>query len=336
MVRCLAGFSTIWFVVGCQAPEGPDLIAGGPEGAIQSRDGGAASDAGGDQTSWRERGAGGAIGGAGAPPPSWQETWFGHDQLVKKVAEADDYAIYFDAGVGLSSVDWIQPFIASIWTYAKKTYGVPGDPHLYAIFHAGRYPGWNASSMFEPTVDYRNVIDVGGSMTEWDMPDAVPPIAYSIGHILEASPFGYDGLPSLTLTRSQWQYFFPYDAFKAVGMNSIADEWLTSLMKYSVDQPRTGTYWARDWYYPLWRDYGGSGVFVRFMRLVIDHYPKVPRADGRGMTFVPAMTWGEYIHFMSGAAGADLKNVATKAFGWPDGRDAEYEQAKRDFPSIKY
>jgi hypothetical protein len=48
------------------------------------------------------------------------------------------------------------------------------------------------------------------------------------------------------------------------------------------------------------------------------------------------MNWGEYVHFTSGAAGADLKQLATDAFGWPAEREQEWQQARQDFSQITY
>ena len=39
---------------------------------------------------------------------------------------------------------------------------------------------------------------------------------------------------------------------------------------------------------------------------------------------------------MSGAAGVDLRPLATTAFGWPAGWDAQFTQARADFPGITY
>lgn len=269
-------------------------------------------------------------------PATWQEHWFEHNQLLKKVADSDDDVVYFDNDVDPASAGWIQPLVAALWKYTKATYSVPGDPRLFAVFHAGRYSGEHAASIFDPTHDFRNVIDLGGAASLWAMPANLPNIAYSAGQVLEKSAFGVDTLPSVALTGYQFGYFFAYDALKAVGMGAAADTWLSALMSYSSDSPRAGTFWSRDWYYPLWQAYGGAAVFARFMQLCADKYPKVPRADGHGQAFAPAMNWGEYIHFMSGAAGTDLKTLATKAFGWPDARETEYQQAKTDFPTIKY
>lgn len=49
-----------------------------------------------------------------------------------------------------------------------------------------------------------------------------------------------------------------------------------------------------------------------------------------------AMNWGEYVHFTSGAAGSDLKELAKAAFGWPPEWETQLEQAKQKFPQITY
>ena len=51
---------------------------------------------------------------------------------------------------------------------------------------------------------------------------------------------------------------------------------------------------------------------ARFFRLLAQHFPR--DADG---TYTRRMNWGEYIHFTSGAAAADLRSQAARAFGWP-------------------
>ncbi len=46
------------------------------------------------------------------------------------------------------------------------------------------------------------------------------------------------------------------------------------------------------------------------------------------------MNWGEYVHFMSGAAGRDLKPLATKAFGWPgEWEEKQHQKARTEFLS---
>jgi hypothetical protein len=48
------------------------------------------------------------------------------------------------------------------------------------------------------------------------------------------------------------------------------------------------------------------------------------------------MTWGEYLHFTSGAAGGDLSGLARQAFGWPTRWTFELERARSDFPAVTY
>ena len=48
------------------------------------------------------------------------------------------------------------------------------------------------------------------------------------------------------------------------------------------------------------------------------------------------MNWGEYIHFTSGAAGADMSGQAAHAFGWPRQWARQLEHARDRFPAITY
>jgi len=51
-----------------------------------------------------------------------------------------------------------------------------------------------------------------------------------------------------------------------------------------------------------------------------------------GMRYSRDMNWGEFVHFWSGAAGTNLKTLATNAFGWPSAWETMFQQAQRDFP----
>jgi hypothetical protein len=48
------------------------------------------------------------------------------------------------------------------------------------------------------------------------------------------------------------------------------------------------------------------------------------------------MNWGEYVHFTSGAAAADLSGQAARAFGWPRERASQLERAREQFAGITY
>ena len=49
------------------------------------------------------------------------------------------------------------------------------------------------------------------------------------------------------------------------------------------------------------------------------------------------MNWGEYVHFTSGAAAADMSGQAARAFGWTPPKWADQlEHAREQFPGITY
>jgi hypothetical protein len=48
------------------------------------------------------------------------------------------------------------------------------------------------------------------------------------------------------------------------------------------------------------------------------------------------MNWGEYVHFTSGAAGADMHHQAARAFGWTREWADQLEQAREQFPGVTY
>jgi hypothetical protein len=48
------------------------------------------------------------------------------------------------------------------------------------------------------------------------------------------------------------------------------------------------------------------------------------------------MNWGEYVHFTSGAAAADMSGQAARAFGWPRAWARQLEHAREQFPGITY
>jgi hypothetical protein len=50
----------------------------------------------------------------------------------------------------------------------------------------------------------------------------------------------------------------------------------------------------------------------RFFRELARHFPR-----DSGGAYTRRMNWGEYVHFTSGAAAADMSGQAARAFGWP-------------------
>ncbi len=261
------------------------------------------------------------------PPSTWQEHWFEHDQLVELVYYDDVVAIYFDADVERAGTEWLLPFLSDLWKHTTATYGDFGGDRLYSIHHQGRYSGGHPSTYFDASHDFRNVTDCGPG--PWQSGVDLP--SHEIAHVVEIANNGAHGSPGFGIWGdSKWAEFYQYDAYVALGMDADAQRVFDRFTAASDDFPRPGTFWFRDWYYPLWRDYGHAAVMVRFFELLAEHFPR------SGVDYARGLNWGEYVHFMSGAAGVDLKPLATDAFGWPDERETQFQQARADFPAITY
>jgi hypothetical protein len=272
----------------------------------------------------------GAVGNTLPPPEErWKEHWFEHDQNVELVAYNDDVAIYFDDGVDRTVTAWMLPFLTEVWQYTRRTYGEFGDDRLYNIFHQGRYGGGHPSTYFDESHDNRNVSDCGGD-GDWDERNVDVP-THEIAHIVEFASRGVHGSPAFGLWGdSKWAEIYQYDLFVALGRPADAERLFERFTNTSDDFPRAGTHWFRDWYFPIWRDHGKAAPLARFFVLLSQHFPKNGRDYARDLNF------GEYVHFMSGAAGADLEDLATDAFGASGERDAQLAEARRDFPGVTY
>jgi len=266
-----------------------------------------------------------------APPAMWMEHWFEHVQNIRLVAYNDDVAVYFDPDT--QGAEWIFPFMTKLWRYTKATYDMGPEPQnrLFSIHHTGKYGGGHPSTYFDASHDRRNVSDVGpgpwGSMSGF----AIDGPSHESGHVVESANNGVHGSPAFRLWGdSKWMEFFQYDAYLGMGMTADAKRLFDKFTNTTDNFPRAGTHWFRDWFYPLWRDHGHAQVMVKFFKLLSMHFPK------NGTSYSRDLNWGEFVHFMSGAAGTNLKELATTAFGWPADREAQFNKARADFPMITY
>jgi hypothetical protein len=321
-------------MVGSAGVGGAPLSAGAPSGGVPGASGspsGGATSAGAAGAAGTASGGGGPLAtcpGGATPPSTWQEHWFEHVQNVKLIDFDDCAAIYFDDDMDAKQAAWLMPFVSNVWKYSLATYGAMGPERVYAIFHQGKYSGGHPSYYYDASHDNRNVSDVGGgnwNEGNWDV------TSHELGHIVEstASHTKY-GSPAFGLWKdSKWMEFYQYDVYVALGMTEHAQVVFDRFTGQTDDFPRAGTRWFRDWFYPLWRDYGHAQVMVRFFGLLEQHYAAQNKRMGN-------MTWGEYIHFTSGAAQVDLKPLATTAFGWPAEWDTQLAQAKQKYPQITY
>ncbi|NTS41835.1 hypothetical protein HRG84_13040 [Flavisolibacter sp. BT320] len=281
-----------------------------------------------------------------APPATWQEHWFEHRQLLARVFHDTTVVVYFDKDV-LPSLKWPNDTLARIWNYTKKTYGSFGkDARLYAVFHTGKYSGGHPSTYMDASHDYRNVIDVGSSsLNAWitGAGNDLDIVAHEVGHIVESAVKGVHRSPAFPIWHdSKWMEIYQYDLYLGLGWKADAQRWFNLMEAKKDDYPRANTRWFVDWFYPLYTQHGGSKVLDGFFALLAKHFPK--QSYYNGATTYPEysrdMNFGEFIHFWSGAAKADLKDLALQAFGDKDEKGGDWRvqlaQAKKDFAAITY
>jgi hypothetical protein len=280
---------------------------------------------------------------AGTPPKTWQETWDGHRSLLVRKYYNEEVAIYFDPDMK-QDVTWPNQFFTDVWKYTKSVYGDFGEENrLYVIFHPKKQSGGHPAGWTDWHHDYRNVIDNGGggSADSWeaDKFDNYGIPIHEIGHIVEGVSKGTRESPAFDIWGdSKWCEIYAYDVYLGIGRPAEAQRVYTMSIDTSDDFPVPGTYWFRDWFYPIYSQYGGSRVLNEFFELLSKNFPTRPdeMTGGKNPLYDRRMNHGEFIHFWSGAAGTSLKELATNAFGWPPSWEAEFKQAKIDFPNITY
>lgn len=264
-------------------------------------------------------------------PTTWQEHWNEHVQLVNRQTYDNDVGVYFDADMDPAAVTWINNRVTAIWQYTKQTYGSFSNPRLAAIFHEGKYGGGHPANVFQDHHDYRNVIDIGDNnwnqMSDWQRDT----IMHEIGHIVEAASLGVYESPAAEIwDDSKWCEIFGYDAYVGLGMTAEASRVYNNDINTVDDFPRENTYWFRDWFHPIWANYGQTEALTNFFELIAAHFHQYNGEYARRLNM------GEFVHFWSGAAGVDLKPLATTAFGWETAWEQEFVQAQLDFPGVSY
>ena len=270
------------------------------------------------------------------PPSTWQEHWFDHKQLVSRVYYDTSLVVYYDADVK-KDIAWPFSFVKDVWLYSRKVYGAEfgTDKRLYAVFHTGKYSGGHPGYYYSNNHDNRNVIDCGSnSSNAWESGagNDLDLVTHEIGHIVESAANNTKGSPAFAIWKdSKWMEIYIYDVYRGLGRTADAERWYNLMMNTTDNFPRTNTQWFKNWFYPIYTQYGGSAVLNKFFKMVALHFPR----DG-SQKFTRDMNWGEFVHFWSGAAGADLKAMASNAFGWSNEWEQQLTKAKTDFPSVKY
>ncbi|CAF4109462.1 unnamed protein product [Rotaria sordida] len=269
---------------------------------------------------------------------TWKEHWFEHNQLLTRVYYDNDLALYYDNDVARSTIPYISQYLCDAWRYVKRNYGSFGpDERLYAIFHTGKYGGGHPSYYYSASHDFKNVIDQGaGPWFEYLGSMDIP--THEIFHIVEMASFNTQGSPGFgnppngIWGDSKMAEIFGYDLYKGLGLTDEAERAKMLSLANSDNFPRPNTYWFRDWLYPWYTRGGETKTLVNFFRLLAQYFPKHPGTN----RYARSMNWGEFIHFSSGAAGTNMKNQATIAFGWTSEMENQFNKARSDFAAITY
>lgn len=198
----------------------------------------------------------------------------------------------------------------------------------------GKYSGGHPSTYFDTSHDNRNVIDCGSSSIDaWtsgqgndlDLP------THEVAHIVEGAAKGIKNSPAFGIWGdSKWAEIFNYDVYLGLGRQSDAQRWYNLMINGRDNFPRPNTAWFKDWFYPIYTSHGGSAVLNNFFNVLAQNFPK------NGNQYSRNMNWGEFVHFWSGAAGTNLKGLATTVFGWPNDWETQFNQARIDHPNIRY
>jgi len=283
----------------------------------------------------------------GTPPPTtWKEHWFEHNQLLNRVYYDTSVVVFYDDDVS-RAIAWPDNYLAKVWDYTKTTYGTFGnDSRLFAIFHTGKYGGGHPSTYMDESHDFRNTIDCGSNnLNAWTSGTGndIDLTTHEVGHIVEGASKGIHGSPAFNIWHdSKWMEIYQYDVYLGLNRPDDAVRWYNDKIATTDNFPRAGTHWFKDWFYPIYSQYGKTAVLNKFFTSLSKYFPKTTFSNG--VTTYPAysrdMNFGEFVHFWSGAAGIDLKALALAAFGSRDdnGNDwtLQLAQAKIDFPAIVY
>jgi hypothetical protein len=275
-----------------------------------------------------ETGPTGACPGGPAPPTSWQEHWSGHAEALTLRAYDECSAVYVDSAMAGTDTAWLSEFLSQAWLYNLATYGKLGAGRLFVILHLGKNIGGDACAEYETTHDGRNVIDLGANA--WKPGDYDLTARWLSALVERTAVPGKQGSPA----SAQWgaegfSQIYTYDLYTGLGMTGAASKALDAFSPTFESYPVPNSYWFYDFYYPLWRDHGKTKLLTNFFGLLAQYYPVTGQ-------LMPPMNWGQYIHFLSGAAGHEAQTQATYAFGWNNTWKAQLAQAHTDFPAISY
>jgi hypothetical protein len=265
------------------------------------------------------------------PPPTWKEHWFQHNLTLDRVYYDNNIAVYYDENM-LPSTTWPFKILSDAWAYVKENYGTLGAVRLYIVLHKGTYGGGHPSGYYSKTHDYRNTIDCG--LNDWNgkTDEQILMPIHEMGHIVNDVSHGTFGSPSDAIWGdSKFMEIFNYDVLMHIGHQEEAERYKNLLLSQADDFPAPSTFWFRDWFFPIYSNYGKEQVLNKYFALLSANFPK-----SKGRRFTRDLNMGEFVHFWSGAAGIDLSSSAKEAFHWGKDENDQFIKARKDFPAVKY
>lgn len=300
------------------------------------------------------------------PNDEWPETWpnFNFDNgyhtgnLVCKYSN-DDIAIFVNPAdvnaEGKSMLDldlsWMYEPYTKMWVAIRETYKdsygeyLVSDPKLYIVphYHAD---GGGLGRLFQYRDQdqlFRNIVHISvGKNSGWRWENnpgngstnfLYDVTTHEIGHIIEGIGSGKKNSPFYAVwLDSKWAEIFQYDIFGKMDPyhQQVWHREYMQLGKHAEQKPAPGAEWYAKWLYPTYRDFGGDQLFLRFFALLGEHYAQ------RNGELLGNGNLGEYVHFMSGAAGHDVTAYAKDAFGWCDEWELQLTEARRRYSAVTY
>lgn len=287
------------------------------------------------------------------PPASLVDSSYGKPPTrMTRAFYNNDIRVYNAPGSTLSTE--FNQYLVDAWRYINRTYGgFTPDPRLLVLNH-DTTPGEEAGAAtivtrfvfqdFKPS----NGILLGSSW-DWKNPTRInyDVITHELAHVVEIaskntgdSPAGGPNLWG----DGPWPEIFVYDVYRGLGKTAWAEAWKREMLTNPnggfelAPDGKDQHYPFRDWFYPIYSRYGGPKVLNGFFEELAQCFVTEPYEDeyGKARLYTRGLNWGEFVHFWSGAAGANLKAQATEAFGWNAKAEAEFKKAQRDFACAQY
>ncbi len=291
----------------------------------------------------------------GAPSQFRESQWYNDAKtrmLYKRPGSTANVAFYVDELVpDQAAADWLIPIMDEAFVYAKATYGAPADSLLYTVANHydptdSDYGPWaGAVQAMDERHGFRNIAFAMNGSWQWNdqSPDdwLIEAPLHELGHILESINNRVDGSPSNAVWGDdRWADFLHWDLFTHMTTlpPNFLDRQLNRLLNVMKDD--NGVAWFRDLLYPLYNGSlgnlrSGSSVMVRYYQLLAQNLPQIDGRYGHDDYGTKQLNLGEFIHFLSGAAGVDLEaKGVTSIFLWTPEVELQYLNAQQAYPAV--